>query len=124
MFAGDEPKIDLTSPLQFARDLQSSDRGPTGRVVPALFDGVGDPDRIAPARVAHGASLAVVAVDIISTTQISPAARPALPYQSASDSTVSWALRPLGLGTSHSRAPSKPPDSSPSWALGHRKAVR
>ena len=53
-----------------------------------------------------------------------PAARAAAEYDSASDDVVSWALRPLGFGTTKSREPSKRSCCSPIVALGCENAAR
>ena len=53
-----------------------------------------------------------------------PAARAAAAYAAARVLVVSWALRPLGLGTTKSSAPSKRSDCSPIVAFGCENAVR
>lgn len=53
-----------------------------------------------------------------------PASRPAAPYHSANVSTVSWALRPLGLGTTHTAAPFHSTGCRPIAAFLARKASR
>ena len=58
------------------------------------------------------------------TPRSTPAARAASAYAAASESTVSWALSPLGLGTTHSSAPASGSGWSPVVALGAENAAR
>ena len=51
------------------------------------------------------------------------AARPASAYATARDSTVSWALRPDGLGTTNTREAPQRSACSPTRAFGSAKAV-